>query len=124
MKNVYEFFQRSLYFKYNNHVFYLSVSIVLSMEPYTCVLVWFTLRIDSETRIHVQAASRKLLWEIGSEAGWKDCQYRLGRLNKVPLWAIEAYSCCGPLAAGVDHASEFSQEWEGRELGYLYADSH
>ena len=53
-------FSKGHCFKRNNH-FYLHVSIELSAEPQTCALVWFTSKIDPETRIHVQVALRKYL---------------------------------------------------------------
>lgn len=112
-------FQRTLYFKHNNHVFYLYVSFVLSKEPQTCALVWFTPKIDPETRIHVQVAPRKHLQG--------DRKYSKGRqsikavsLNKFPLWETDVYSCHRTLRAVVDHTSESSQEWEVGEGAELF----
>ena len=85
-------FQRTLYLKHNNHVFYLYVSFVLSKEPQTCALVWFTPKIDPETRIHVQVAPRKHLQGDGKCSKGRQ-SIKAVSLNKFSLWETDFYSC-------------------------------
>ena len=112
-------FQRTLYLKHNNHVFYLYVSFVLSKEPQTCALVWFTPKIDPETRIHVQVAPRKHLQGDGKCSKGRQ-SIKAVSLNKFSLWDTDFYSCHRTLGAGVDHTSELSQEWEVGEGAELF----
>ena len=81
-------FQRTLYLKHNNHVFYLYVSFVLSKEPQTCALVWFTPKIDPETRIHVQVAPRKHLQGDGKCSKGRQ-SIKAVSLNKFSLWETD-----------------------------------